>query len=184
MLQGDRRLPAEDDELRERTLLHRHAEHPLLREQRLLLELAWHALEDAACDSAADGPVGVFAGVGFNAYFVDNLRGRVGLAGEPDRDQLLAEGRDAFGSQAAQWVQLVLPGRVDVQAPVGDVEPEMPFWMTALHRLALWYGNPDSAWVVRRLPPGAMPAALLDGILERGSVLKEAATRPSPASDN
>jgi len=54
-------------------------------QQRLLLELAWHALEDAACDPASDGPVGVFAGVGFNAYLVDNLRDRIGFAGGPDR---------------------------------------------------------------------------------------------------
>jgi len=54
-------------------------------QQRLLLELAWHALEDASCDPAGDGPVGVFAGVGFNAYLVDNLRDRVGFAGGADR---------------------------------------------------------------------------------------------------
>jgi amino acid adenylation domain-containing protein len=54
-------------------------------QQRLLLELAWHAMEDAACDPAADGPVGVFAGVGFNAYMVDNLRDRFGIAGGSDR---------------------------------------------------------------------------------------------------
>lgn len=54
-------------------------------QQRLLLELAWHALEDAACDPATDGPVGVFMGVGFNAYLLDNLRERVGFAGGADR---------------------------------------------------------------------------------------------------
>lgn len=54
-------------------------------QQRLLLELAWHALEDAGCDPAAEWPVGVFAGVGFNAYLVDNLRGLMGFAGGPDR---------------------------------------------------------------------------------------------------
>jgi amino acid adenylation domain-containing protein len=54
-------------------------------QQRLLLELAWHALEDAACDPATEGPVGVFAGVGFNAYLVDNLRDRIGFAGTADR---------------------------------------------------------------------------------------------------
>jgi amino acid adenylation domain-containing protein len=54
-------------------------------QQRLLLELAWHALEDAACDPATGGPVGVFAGVGFNAYLVDNLRDRLSFAGGADR---------------------------------------------------------------------------------------------------
>ena len=54
-------------------------------QQRLLLELAWHALEDAACDPATEGPVGVFAGVGFNAYLVDNLRDRISFPGSVDR---------------------------------------------------------------------------------------------------
>jgi amino acid adenylation domain-containing protein len=54
-------------------------------QQRLLLELAWHALEDAACDPSVDGPVGVFAGVGFNAYMIDNLRDRFGIPGGSDR---------------------------------------------------------------------------------------------------
>ncbi len=54
-------------------------------QQRLLLQLAWHALEDAACDPEEDGPVGVFAGVGFNSYLVDNLRDRLGVAGGSDR---------------------------------------------------------------------------------------------------
>jgi amino acid adenylation domain-containing protein len=54
-------------------------------QQRILLELAWHALEDAACDPDSDGPVGVFAGVGFNSYLVDNLRDRISFAGGTDR---------------------------------------------------------------------------------------------------
>ncbi|MDZ5645866.1 polyketide synthase [Nitrospirillum sp. BR 11828] len=54
-------------------------------QQRLLLGLAWHALEEAGCDPARDGPVGVYAGVGFNAYLLDNLRGRAGFAGGADR---------------------------------------------------------------------------------------------------
>lgn len=54
-------------------------------QQRILLELAWHALEDAACEPDSDGPVGVFVGVGFNSYLVDNLRDRIGVAGGTDR---------------------------------------------------------------------------------------------------
>jgi amino acid adenylation domain-containing protein len=79
-------------------------------QQRLLLELAWHALEDAACDPAADGPVGVFAGVGFNAYFVDNLRGRIGLAGEPDRfAAVVASDKDFAATRIAYKLGLTGP---------------------------------------------------------------------------
>ena len=39
-------------------------------QHRVLLECAWHALEDAGYDPArAGGPVGVFAGAGLNTYF-------------------------------------------------------------------------------------------------------------------
>ncbi len=109
-------------------------------------------------------------GSAYDGFLMDSLTAWLG--GEPDRDALLGEGRAAFASQAAQWTQLTLPGRVDVQAPIGDVEPEMPFWMTALHRLAVWDDWPDSAWLVRRLPAAAMPAALLGEALERGGSLK------------
>jgi phthiocerol/phenolphthiocerol synthesis type-I polyketide synthase E len=43
-------------------------------QQRVLLELAWHALEDAGVDPArAVGPIGVFAGQGHTAYLLNNL---------------------------------------------------------------------------------------------------------------
>ncbi len=116
-------------------------------------------------------------GSAYDGFLMDSLTGW--LAGEPDRDTLLAEGRAALANLSAQWIQLALPGRVDAQAPLGDVEPEMPFWMTALHRLALWSDNPESAWLIRRLPPRAMPAALLADILEPGGSLNEPAAAPN-----
>lgn len=42
-------------------------------QQRLLLETALTALEDASCDPARDGPVGVYVGVGFPSYMLDAL---------------------------------------------------------------------------------------------------------------
>jgi acyl transferase domain-containing protein len=43
-------------------------------QQRVFLECAWSALEDAACDPADyPGAIGVFAGAGLNTYFVANL---------------------------------------------------------------------------------------------------------------
>ena len=115
-------------------------------------------------------------GSGYDGFLMDSLT--EWLDGEPDRRALLAEGREAFASQAAQWVQLALPGRVDIQAPLGDVEPEMPFWQTALSRLAAWYDWPDAGWLVRRLPPSRMPAALLVEALGRGETLKAGSVAP------
>lgn len=116
-------------------------------------------------------------GSAYDGFLMDSLTGW--LAGEPDREALLNEGRDAFASQTAQWLHLALPGRLDIQAPLGDVEPEMPFWMTALNRLATWYGWEDSAWLVSRLPAAVMPAALLVEALESGGFLKSIAQGPS-----
>ena len=50
-------------------------------QQRVLLECAWEALEDAGYDAAAyDGTVGVFAGSSPNSYFLNNVAGdRAGL---------------------------------------------------------------------------------------------------------
>src|SRR5271155_2545305 len=43
-------------------------------QQRVFLECAWSALEDAACDPAAfPGAIGVFAGAGLNTYAAVNL---------------------------------------------------------------------------------------------------------------
>src|SRR6185437_1537143 len=43
-------------------------------QQRVFLECAWEALEDAACDpNAYPGAIGVFAGTGMNLYGVVNL---------------------------------------------------------------------------------------------------------------
>src|SRR5882757_2596726 len=43
-------------------------------QQRVFLECAWEALEDAACDPAEyAGAIGVFAGVGMNSYIINNL---------------------------------------------------------------------------------------------------------------
>ncbi|HEX3526198.1 MAG TPA: amino acid adenylation domain-containing protein [Thermoanaerobaculia bacterium] len=43
-------------------------------QHRFFLECAWEALESAGCDPERfPGPVGVFAGVGRNSYFVNNL---------------------------------------------------------------------------------------------------------------
>ena len=43
-------------------------------QQRVFLECAWEALENAGCNpDARDGTIGVFAGAGFNSYLFNNL---------------------------------------------------------------------------------------------------------------
>lgn len=116
----------------------------------------------------------------YDGFLMDSLTEWLG--GLPGREALLAEGRAAFSSLSNQWIQLTLPGRVDVQAPLGDVEPEMPFWTTALARLAEWYGWPDSGWLVRRLPVSRLQAAGLVEALEHADSLKGDDHPPKPGS--
>jgi hypothetical protein len=98
-------------------------------------------------------------GNSYDGYLMDSLT--EWCEGLPDRHALQAECREALASVADEWIHLALPGRPDLHAPLGDVEPEMPFWQTALARLAAWYRRPENAWLVRRLPVSRMPAACL-----------------------
>jgi hypothetical protein len=117
-------------------------------------------------------------GNSYDGFLMDSLT--EWLEGLKDRDKLLAEGRDAFASLADQWVHLTLPGRPDLHAPLGDVEPEMPFWQTALARMAVWYRWPESGWLVRRLPLSRMPAACLVEALEHTDNLNAGGPAPKP----
>lgn len=50
-------------------------------QQRLFLESAWEALENAGYDPARyPGPIGVYAGAGNGTYYINNLHGHPGLA--------------------------------------------------------------------------------------------------------
>ena len=89
-------------------------------------------------------------GAAYDGYLMDSITDWI--AGLPDRGELLRNGHDAFRSLADQWMGLSLPGRPDLQAPLGDVEPEMTFWATALVRLAGWYEWRDADWFVHRFP--------------------------------
>lgn len=83
------------------------------------------------------------------------------IANSRDRETLLRSGEQAFRSMLEEWIDLGLPGRVDIHAPLGDVEPEMPFWLNALVRLESCYRIPEARWLVRRYPIRRMPIAAL-----------------------
>ncbi|MEO5343407.1 MAG: amino acid adenylation domain-containing protein, partial [Gammaproteobacteria bacterium SHHR-1] len=70
-------------------------------QQRLLLELALHALEDAACDPAAQGPVGAFVGLGFPSYLVDLLAVRLEPVGLQRYAALLGNSADHAATRLA-----------------------------------------------------------------------------------
>lgn len=98
-------------------------------------------------------------GTTYDGYLMDSVTGW--LATHPQRAALLQECEPAFRSLADAWIHLTLPGRADLHAPIGDVEPEMPFWNTVLVRFAGWYRWPDVAWLLTRVPVTRLPAAAL-----------------------
>ncbi|MGH9163612.1 MAG: heparinase II/III domain-containing protein [Vicinamibacteraceae bacterium] len=102
-------------------------------------------------------------GASYDGYLMDSVT--EWLAGMSGRRDILEEHRDAFRSVADQWIDFTLPGRPDLHAPLGDVEPEMPFWTSALLRLARWYDWQDAAWLLAHVPAVRLPAAALVGAL-------------------
>lgn len=110
------------------------------------------------------GPEHHTEGACYDGYLMDSIT--EWLQGQPDRDALLREGDAAFRSQAEQWIQLTLPGRADLHVPIGDDEPEMTQWASALMRLTAWYKWPDSAWLLDRFQISRMRAAALVAALD------------------
>ncbi len=98
-------------------------------------------------------------GTAYDGYLMEAITGWLEFL--PDRETLLAETRAAFRSQVEQWLWLTLPGRLDLHAPLGDTEPEMPFWIMPLLRLARWYDWNDAGWGLRHIPTARLPAAAL-----------------------
>lgn len=77
-------------------------------QQRLFLECAWHALEDACCDPETfDGSVGVFAGSGLNRYAL--LRERQSQETVGGYNQTLASDKDFLATRASYKLGLTGP---------------------------------------------------------------------------
>jgi len=117
-------------------------------------------------------------GTAYDGYFMDGMTGW--LTNLPQRDALLAETSPAFRSLADQWMQLTLPGRLDLHVPLADTEQRMPFWANALRRLAAWYDWPDAQALLIRIPQNRLPAAIVaEAVAQSASV---ASQLPEPSS--
>jgi hypothetical protein len=119
-------------------------------------------------------------GTAYDGYLMDSVT--EWLEGLPEKVELLTAYQPALLSLVQHWLAMALPGRVDLQAPIGDVEPEMPFWMSVLVRLSLWYQECDHNggwWLLQHLPPDRMPAAALVLLLAHAE--RMAVDAPAPA---
>src|SRR5690606_23741338 len=108
-------------------------------------------------------------GVSYDGFLMDSFTDWID--GLPGREALLAEGRDAFASLIRQWVYSTLPGRPDLHAPLGDVEGEMPFWISCIARIVGWYGADaefgPGLWLIQRMDPARLPSTALAWALDR-----------------
>ena len=107
------------------------------------------------------GPEHHTEGAAYDGYLMDSIT--EWLEGLPDRAQVKQQSREALLNLAESWLALTVPGRPDLQAPLGDVEPEMTFWATALMRVGEWYELPEARWLVRQFPLARLRAAALVG---------------------
>jgi len=116
-------------------------------------------------------------GTAYDGYFMDAMTGW--LSGLPQRDSLLTETETAFRSLANQWMQLTLPGRLDLHVPLSDTEQKMPFWTNALRRLAAWYDWSDVHALLVRVPCARLPAAIIVESLAQTATVASALPVPS-----
>ncbi len=105
------------------------------------------------------GPEFHCEGQAYDGYLLDSITDW--LENRPDRQELFADLSPALRDVAESWMQATLPGRMDLLAPLGDVEPEMNFWPTPLARMAGWYQWRDTQWFLRRFPLQRMRSAAL-----------------------
>ena len=85
-------------------------------QQRLFLEAAWHALEDAGHDPRAfPGPIGVFAGMSNNTYFPANLQGR------PDATERVGWLQTMMGNEK-DYLATRVAYKLDLRGPALNVQ--------------------------------------------------------------
>ncbi len=117
-------------------------------------------------------------GTAYDGYLMDSVVGW--LETWPERAQAQGECREAFRSLADSWIAPTVPGRPDLHVMLGDTEPEMTFWATALQQLTDWYDWPDARWLLRKMPLARMRAGALSVALHRHSTFTGKLETPSP----
>ncbi len=96
-------------------------------QQRVMLELAWHALEDAAIDpSRTDASIGVFVGTAVSTYLMFQIRNQISGPSAPS--QLLAMvGNDK------DYIATQLAYRLDLKGPAIAVQTACSSSLVAVH---------------------------------------------------
>ena len=121
---------------------------------------------------------GYSEGTSYDGFFMDSLT--QWMEHHPDQEALLAQAKPAFRKHLDNWIHHTLPGRLDLHAPLADVEPEMFFWMNVTEKLVKWYGWEDGAWLLKHIPPVRMASSALTGSLD--SIYKHPIKLDSPSA--
>ncbi|MEJ3742519.1 SDR family NAD(P)-dependent oxidoreductase [Actinomycetes bacterium KLBMP 9797] len=138
-------------------------------QQRLFLECAWHALEDAGHGGARDaGVVGTFAGSALSAYLMTNLAGRFDPMGGADP----AGSLELHGANVADYLPLRTAYRLGLTGPAVSVGATCATSLVAVHLAAqaLLNGECDTAiagGVSLRVPQGLGYLYVPDGPFSR-----------------
>ncbi len=120
-------------------------------QHRLLLECAWHALEDAGCiPGRFDGTIGVYAGASMSGYLHANLlRGRT-LDASPDSLRLL------FGNDK-DYLATRISYQLDLTGPALSVQTACSTSLVAVHLAAQALLSYECAPRVSTARPRSLP---------------------------
>ncbi len=146
-----------------------------------LVERLDHRAEDvfrAWCE-ARKAPTYHSEGIAYDGFLLDSVT--EWLEGLPleKKAELLEVGREPLTAFCHHAVALTLPGRVDLQAPLGDVEPEMTFWATVLARVGVWYQLAEAGWLLQRFPLSRLRSAGLIELVRHQSFFEQPFPEPA-----
>ncbi len=102
-------------------------------------------------------------GTAYDGYFLDSAT--EWLNNLESADDMLSKMKEAFRTVFESWLLLTLPGRADIHAPIGDVEPEMPFWTNVMTRFLEWYDWHEGTWLLRHIAPVRLPTYTIGKML-------------------
>lgn len=125
-------------------------------------------------------------GIAYDGFLLQSVLAWV--EGRADAGELRHEGRAVLGDIPQAWIRHTAPGRADLLAPIGDVEPQMMHWSSVLLRLARWYDRLEevAAWFqalpVSRLLADSLSDASVCGVQEAPAAMNHVDGDIQPAT--
>ena len=118
-------------------------------------------------------------GIAYDGFLLDSVTEWLEGLPPQKKAELLEVSREPLTAFCRHAVALTLPGRVDLQAPLGDVEPEMTFWATVLARVGVWYQVAEAGWLLQRFPLSRLRSAGLVELLRHQRFFEQPFPEPA-----